>query len=196
MNSIAEVRISFHSWAFVSQLRLSSEELGNRLQTPTLIGCKFLRNRGLFTFLSCFTVISEALYYDTILTIDVVFWNFRFFQSYPVALKETPHRTMGRLHCNSLTMTYFHTGTRTIIGAEAFHCPVRDGKEWYHFAMVVRHNCLPSWFGMNQSRRPIYRANQLHRFNEPICIGFLNASTWHNFLDLTIKVIGSSRTSN
>ena len=36
-------------------------------------------------------------------------------------------------------MTYFHTGIRTIIGAEAFHCPVRDGKEWYHVAMVVRH---------------------------------------------------------
>jgi hypothetical protein len=45
-------------------------------------------------------------------------------------------------HCNSLTMTYFHTGIRTIIGAEAFHCPVRDGKEWYHLAMVVRHNFL------------------------------------------------------
>jgi glyoxylase-like metal-dependent hydrolase (beta-lactamase superfamily II) len=44
----------------------------------------------------------------------------------------------------SLTMTYFHTGTRTIIGAKAFHCPVRDGKEWYHLAMVVRHNLL-SW---------------------------------------------------
>ena len=43
----------------------------------------------------------------------------------------------------SLTMTYFHTGTRTIIGAKAFHCPVRDGKEWYHLAMVVRHNWLP-----------------------------------------------------
>ena len=41
-------------------------------------------------------------------------------------------------------MTYFHTGTRTIIGAEAFHCPVRDGKEWDHFAMVVRHNFLSS----------------------------------------------------
>jgi hypothetical protein len=39
-------------------------------------------------------------------------------------------------------MTYFHTGIRTIIGAEAFHCPVRDGKEWYHLAMVVRHNGL------------------------------------------------------
>ena len=39
-------------------------------------------------------------------------------------------------------MTYFHTGTRTIIGAEAFHCPVRDGKEWDHLAMVVRHNLL------------------------------------------------------
>ena len=41
-------------------------------------------------------------------------------------------------------MTYFHTGIRTIIGAKAFHCPVRDGKEWYHLAMVVRHNLL-SW---------------------------------------------------
>ena len=43
-------------------------------------------------------------------------------------------------YCNSLTMSYFHTGIRTIIGAEAFHCPVRDGKEWYHLAMVIRHN--------------------------------------------------------
>ena len=43
----------------------------------------------------------------------------------------------------SLTMSYFHTGTRTIIGAEAFHCPVRDGKEWDHLAMVIRHNFLP-----------------------------------------------------
>ena len=39
-------------------------------------------------------------------------------------------------------MTYFHTGTRTIIGAEAFHCPVRDGKEWDHLAMVIRLNFL------------------------------------------------------
>ena len=37
-------------------------------------------------------------------------------------------------------MTYFRTGTRTIIGAETFHCPVRDGKEWYHLAIVVRQN--------------------------------------------------------
>ena len=39
-------------------------------------------------------------------------------------------------------MTYFRTGLRTIIGAKAFHCPVRDGKEWCHLAMVVRHNRL------------------------------------------------------
>ncbi len=37
-------------------------------------------------------------------------------------------------------MTYFHTGIRTIIGAEVFHGPVRDGKGWDHLAMVVRHN--------------------------------------------------------
>src|SRR6476660_3187359 len=40
----------------------------------------------------------------------------------------------------SLTMTYFHTGIRTIIGAESFHGPVRDGKGWDRLAMVMRHN--------------------------------------------------------
>ena len=48
--------------------------------------------------------------------------------------------------CKSLTMTYFHTGTRTIIGAKSFHCPVRDGKEWDQLAMVIRHKGLLSWF--------------------------------------------------
>ncbi len=41
-------------------------------------------------------------------------------------------------------MTYFHTGTRTIIGAKSFHCPVRDGKEWDQLAMVIRHKGLLS----------------------------------------------------
>jgi hypothetical protein len=50
---------------------------------------------------------------------------------------------------SSLTMSYFHTGIRTIIGAEAFHCPVRDGKEWDHLAMVIRHNLLPSRLGLD-----------------------------------------------
>lgn len=49
---------------------------------------------------------------------------------------------LGFLGCKSLTMTYFHTGTRTIIGAESFHCPVRDGKEWDQLAMVIRHKGL------------------------------------------------------
>ena len=43
-------------------------------------------------------------------------------------------------------MTYFHTGTRTIIGAKSFHCPVRDGKEWDQLAMVIRHNLLSRCF--------------------------------------------------
>ena len=45
---------------------------------------------------------------------------------------------------NSLTMSYFHTGIRTIIGAEAFHFPVRDGKEWDHLAMVIRLDLSPA----------------------------------------------------
>ena len=62
-----------------------------------------------------------------------------------VQLRKNPPRIiLGGLFNNSLTMTYFHTGIRTIIGAEAFHCPVRDGKEWYHLAMVIRHNLLLS----------------------------------------------------
>jgi hypothetical protein len=52
----------------------------------------------------------------------------------------------------SLTMSYFHTGIRTIIGAEAFHCPVRDGKEWDHLAMVIRLNWLP---GRWEAAKPI-----------------------------------------
>ena len=39
-------------------------------------------------------------------------------------------------------MTYFHTGIRTIIGAESFHGPVRDGKGWDRLAMVIRHKGL------------------------------------------------------
>jgi hypothetical protein len=42
----------------------------------------------------------------------------------------------------SLTITYFHTGIRTIIGVESFHGPVRDGKGWYRLAMVIRHDLL------------------------------------------------------
>ena len=43
----------------------------------------------------------------------------------------------------SLTMTYFHKRTFTIIGAKAFHDPVRDGKAWDHLAMVVKRNRVP-----------------------------------------------------
>src|SRR6186713_2824009 len=59
--------------------------------------------------------------------------------------RKSPAFLLGFSRCNSLTMSYFHTGTRTIIGAEAFHCPVRDGKEWDHLAMVIRHNLLMIW---------------------------------------------------
>jgi hypothetical protein len=47
----------------------------------------------------------------------------------------------------SLTITYFHTGIRTIIGVESFHGPVRDGKGWDRLAMVIRHDLLSCWVG-------------------------------------------------
>ncbi|WP_296352172.1 hypothetical protein, partial [Ramlibacter sp.] len=49
---------------FVERL-ICSEELGNRHQTPTLIGCMFLMNPGKLSSAphlpSCFAAISEAL---------------------------------------------------------------------------------------------------------------------------------------
>ena len=65
---------------------------------------------------------------------------------------------LGLFYVNSLTMSYFHTGLRTIIGAEAFHCPVRDGKEWDHLAMVIRLDLLPSCLGQDSQ---FIESNQL-----------------------------------
>ncbi len=53
---------------------------------------------------------------------------------------KTPDRMIGGFLEGSLTMTYFHTGCSTIIGAKSFHGPVRDGKGWYQLANVIRHN--------------------------------------------------------
>src|SRR5690554_4988964 len=63
-----------------------------------------------------------------------------------VARKTKPQRgvSAGVLRDKCLTMTYFHRRPSTIIGAKAFHSPVRDGKVWDHLAMVVKRNWLPS----------------------------------------------------
>ena len=61
-------------------------------------------------------------------------------------------------------MTYFHTGTRTIIGAKSFHCPVRDGKEWSQLAMVIRHKGLP--------RCPLGQHSEFTEFQISFCARF------------------------
>ena len=54
---------------------------------------------------------------------------------------KSPPRLLGGLRfITSLTITYFHTGCSTIIGAKSFHGPVRDGKGWDRLAMVIRHD--------------------------------------------------------
>jgi hypothetical protein len=92
-------------------------------------------------------------------------------------------------------MSYFHTGIRTIIGAESFHCPVRDGKEWDQLAMVIRHKGL-LW-------RILVKECTHGEFIEQISFWFyLIASLGTTTLSIaltavnTVKVIGSSRTSN
>ena len=65
-------------------------------------------------------------------------------------------------------MSYFHTGTRTIIGAEAFHCPVRDGKEWDHLAMVIRLNWLPTCASFDETCKT---ANSKSRLSVEVQMG-------------------------
>jgi len=59
---------------FVSQLRLSSEELGNRLQTPTLIGCIFLMistaKHFLFFSKLCCNQLSLELYTEFLFSVN------------------------------------------------------------------------------------------------------------------------------
>ena len=64
-------------------------------------------------------------------------------------------------------MSYFHGRGPTIIGAKAFHVPVRDGKEWFHFAMVVRQSLLAAspascqgWLPLSDRSRRVYRKFQ------------------------------------
>jgi hypothetical protein len=121
----------------------------NRLQTPTLIGCMFLmilKNHRLITrLLVCFATISGASQYTPVFDVSSTFLKLKTPRSGAHFFKkqDPSHvRKRGLGLNNSLTMTYFHTGIRTIIGAKSFHCPVRDGKEWDQLAMVVRHNLL------------------------------------------------------
>ncbi|BAG46931.1 hypothetical protein BMULJ_05087 [Burkholderia multivorans ATCC 17616] len=60
----------------------------------------------------------------------------------PPQMQKPPPDRAGVSGLGSLTITYFHTGIRTIIGVESFHGPVRDGKGWDRLAMVIRQRGL------------------------------------------------------
>ena len=51
------------------------------------------------------------------------------------------------LHRESGVDLLSHTVKCNIIGAEAFHGPVRDGKGWFHLAMDTRRKGLCSGLG-------------------------------------------------
>ncbi len=103
--------------------------------------------------------------------------------------------TWGFCFVRSLTMTYFHIRTYTIIGAESFHCPVRDGKEWGQLAMVVRHNWRLIDFPVGAVNRPLFGRSKAgfdccERNDES---GFpVSHFPFHGLLN----VIGSSLTGN
>ena len=183
MNSIAEVRISFHSWAFVCQLRHSSEELGNCLQTPTLIGCKFL-----------------------------MIWNNFYFVSLAWLWSAKPWiMTRFLPRCQNLFKVFFNTTRSAEKNAPALAEAFRAVIAW-RWPTFTRESALSSaqrrftvLFGMGRSgttslwssgitccrtdhgsAQRIYRANQLVNYDTYLCFytaRILNASTWHNFLE-------------
>ena len=129
-------------------------------QTPTLIGCNLLtiRTPAVEPLGVNPAAISEALNYDTV-SCTLTQGSEEFSSNHwgkascvlppatrpGVEQKANPVPACsqrGGFQHKSLTMTYFHTGICTIIGAKSFHGPVRDGKEWDQLAMVVRHNGL------------------------------------------------------
>ena len=109
---------------------------------------------------------------------------------------------MGFFFNKSLTMTYFHRRTSTIIGAKAFHGPVRDGKGWVHLAMVVKRNGLPCRVRVaseDACARHSQLGSEAHIKADCVYVELLGL---HFFVfrgtahATTCKVIGSSRTGN
>ena len=99
-----------------------------------------------------------------------------------VGIKKAPNGRLGAFADNCLTITYFHTGFSTIIGAESFHGPVRDGKGWFQLAMVIRHNLSVA----RNTSNPIWKSVR-------ILVQIVSSG---NFSSITIKVIETSLTSN
>lgn len=99
--------------------------------------------------------------------------------------KKPPSFDGGFFHKHCLTITYFHTGNSTIIGAESFHCPVRDGKEWDQPAMVIRHNLLS-----------VRRAEQTNPGIRKETGVIQNDISSNMQVPTTANVIGTSLTSN
>ena len=81
---------------------------------------------------------ADLVYFALCNRVVRVFWLYFVQKQNPCIL----YRNTGVCGIKSLTMTYFHTGCSTIIGAKLFHGPVRDGKGWYQLAMVIRHDLL------------------------------------------------------
>ena len=72
--------------------------------------------------------------------------------------KKTPHSRNEGLGKKSLAVSYFHMRLHTIIGAESFHGPVRNGKGWVQLAMAAKHK--RSVKDINAcSQKKLYRVN-------------------------------------
>ena len=89
-------------------------------------------------------------------------------------------------------MTYFHTGTRTIIGATSFHGPVRNGKGWVRSAMAAKHK---RWELEKRSQTPASDTEWAVWGNELAMFSHIKPLTFHLTLSaievvIIVKAIG------
>ena len=82
-----------------------------------------------------------------------------------------------------LAVTYFHMGIHTIIGAESFHGPVRDGKAWDQLAMAARLKLYKSSSRLNsiQIRFLIFKSTKVMMYRLKTYISFFYSSDLKSF---------------
>lgn len=80
-------------------------------------------------------------------------------QAFPRASKKPLIYAISGVRNKCLAVTYFHMGIHTIIGAESFHGPVRDGKAWDQLAMAARRKLYKSGKPLGKNSSPYYSIN-------------------------------------
>ena len=171
-----EFHIFFTSWAFVSQLRLSSEELEPLASNAHAYRLYVFNDPASSSHYPLFysTVISEALYSTTLLAFFLKLFkrnSKKNAQSFDWAFRHREPDDDLLSHGNP----HYHWRRGVSLSCSGWEGvgPPRYGRQAKLFVTQTR-----------RSGQPIYRANQLHRMNEPVVLSYTR-DFWMRQLGIT-----------